>query len=450
MDSVLFDINSFNIIEDKDNYYFFRALNMADNYDIAQKITVFEDGKIKRIRTDRERYIGDTKYKENSVISLEEVYDHIKNNYRKDTNCISLTSNANVAVKYGRGAYKDKYVMIKIPKSKFEKKVIVAGQYMIQELDRIIQRKIEKLLEYKKNKILSIFENIDSVTENNELKKIITKRYTAKNKLLHLNNVHRDEKIKCFAPKSRVCNYQVLNKKQLLEINKLYAKLAILENEDILKNVIPHVSNFELRATIERAYSSVEVIHYGEISNENIIEVTKEVVDLFALIQQVNNIDKNLIKKLEEALLVAIQNGKKIRQVPDINFNIRDNISMKEVYRTTNGKIEYDKAKNIIKKLFYLGKSRKNAIILSNILEEVLDKKLEFKDCIEYIRKNGFRIEPEIVSIQNGNGVKLSESVNLDLTNEEKFLIDRIKSFSIEELDCIIEKSGLYNVWNVM
>ena len=113
MDSVLFDINSFNIIEDKDNYYFFRALNMADNYDIAQKITVFEDGKIKRIRTDRERYIGDTKYKENSVISLEEVYDHIKNNYRKDTNCISLTSNANVSVKYGRGAYKDKYVQIK-------------------------------------------------------------------------------------------------------------------------------------------------------------------------------------------------------------------------------------------------------------------------------------------------------------------------------------------------
>ena len=53
---------------------------------------------------------------EESNISLEEVYDHIKMHYRKDTNCISLTSNANIAINYGRGSYKDKYVMIKIPK----------------------------------------------------------------------------------------------------------------------------------------------------------------------------------------------------------------------------------------------------------------------------------------------------------------------------------------------
>ena len=35
----LFDIENFNIIEDEENYYFFRALNMADNQDI-------EDGSI--------------------------------------------------------------------------------------------------------------------------------------------------------------------------------------------------------------------------------------------------------------------------------------------------------------------------------------------------------------------------------------------------------------------
>ena len=96
----LFDINNFNTIQDEENYYFFRALNMADNNDIEQEITISSDGKIERIRTDRERCNGETKYTEDSKISLEELYDHIKMHYRKDTNCISLTSNANIAINY--------------------------------------------------------------------------------------------------------------------------------------------------------------------------------------------------------------------------------------------------------------------------------------------------------------------------------------------------------------
>ena len=55
MDDLL-DIDKFNVIEDGENYYFFRALNMADNSDIEQGITVSEDGSIDRIRTDRQRY----------------------------------------------------------------------------------------------------------------------------------------------------------------------------------------------------------------------------------------------------------------------------------------------------------------------------------------------------------------------------------------------------------
>ena len=52
----IFDIDKFNIIEDEDNYYFFRALNMADNQDIEDKIILDEDENLTRIRTDRERY----------------------------------------------------------------------------------------------------------------------------------------------------------------------------------------------------------------------------------------------------------------------------------------------------------------------------------------------------------------------------------------------------------
>ena len=146
----MFDIEKFNIISDEENYYFFRALNMSDNRDIEEKITVSEDGKIERIRTDRERYEGEPKYSEDTTITLEEVYDHIKMHYRKDTNCISLTSNANIAVDYGRGSYKDKYIMVKIPKREFGEKVVNAGQYMLKELYQRIEQALESIPTEKK------------------------------------------------------------------------------------------------------------------------------------------------------------------------------------------------------------------------------------------------------------------------------------------------------------
>ena len=140
MESV-FDIANFNVIEDEDNYYFFRALNMADNRDLEQGTILDSNGNYERIRTDRERYEedpekGTPKYNKDSKLSLDQVYDHIKMHYRKDTNCISLSSNANVSISYGRGFYKDKYVMVKVPKSEIGDKVINAGQYLLDEINK--------------------------------------------------------------------------------------------------------------------------------------------------------------------------------------------------------------------------------------------------------------------------------------------------------------------------
>ena len=49
----IFNIENFNIIEDEENYYFLRALNMADNQDLEQgKIILRNSGNIFRGRTD--------------------------------------------------------------------------------------------------------------------------------------------------------------------------------------------------------------------------------------------------------------------------------------------------------------------------------------------------------------------------------------------------------------
>ena len=288
MNEELFDINNFNIIQDGEYYYFFRALNMADNNDVDQGITISQDGKINRIRTDRERFEGKAKYKEDSQISLEEVYDHIKMHYRKDTNCISITSNSNVAINYGRVYYKDKYIMVKIPKKELGTTTFVAGKYLLKELYSKIMQSIETLPQDKKQEILEIFNNIENTKDSDTLKNIIQKKYTGKSKEISPNNAHLRKGIIYSSPKSRISSYQSLNDEQLLEVNKIYAKLAILENEHILEHAIPHSRNSKLRETIGRAFSSFELIHYGEINKENIIEIPKEVMDILALLQQMS------------------------------------------------------------------------------------------------------------------------------------------------------------------
>ncbi len=105
MNNNLFEINKFNIIQDNDNYYFFRALNKSDLGDIKTGKIVDNEGNIIRIRTDRERWEEKndkpSRYK-NSKLTLNEIFDHIKTNYDRDTNCISLSSSAKISIKYGR------------------------------------------------------------------------------------------------------------------------------------------------------------------------------------------------------------------------------------------------------------------------------------------------------------------------------------------------------------
>ncbi len=446
----IFDINKFNVIQDEENYYFFRALNMADNADIEQQTTTSTDGKIERIRTDRERFDGDAKYTEASEISLEEIYDHIKMHYRKDTNCISLTSNANIAVNYGRGSYKDKYVMVKIPKKEFGEKTLAAGQYMLKELYSKIQQAIESLPEDAKQRVSNAFEEIDKATESKDLKDIIAQRYTANREEVSLDRAHLRKGIIYSSPKARISNYQSLDDEQVLEVNKVYAKLAILENEQVLKHVIPHSSNSKLRETIGSAFSSTEVIHYGDIKQENIMEVPKEVVDLFALIQQIDGLDKGRVEQLKRTLITAVQNGVKIPAIPEIEEKVKADISIEEMYGITDGKVEYGKANSIVKNMFYLSKARKNAIQLSNVLSEILGQNSGFEDIIQYIRENGFRVEPEIITRQSNKGVKLSESVSLDLQQEEQILVNEIKKLSFEELDIVLKNSGLYNAKDII
>ena len=360
----LFDLDNFNIVEDEENYYFFRALNMADNQDLDSGIILDNMGNIKKIRTDRERYEENPenekpKYTENAQISLEQVYDHIKMHYRKDTNCISLSSNCNVSISYGRGSYKDKYIMIKIPKKELGEKVINAGQYMLEEISKKVDEYISSIST--DSKLLEIINKIENSKTEGEIKKAIKTRYNSKEPL-NINKARPRKGIIYKAPIARISNYQALNEDQSLEKNKTIAKLTLLERVGGMEPIIPNASNNNLLVqTIGNAFSSLELIHYGDIEKDEIINIQKEIVDIFALLQQIEGQDKGLVQDLKREVIRFVNEGRSL-EIPEDSMLLNSY----------------------------------NAREFSKLLRQITKNNPKYKEVIEYISKNGCVIEPNI------------------------------------------------------
>ena len=453
----LFDIDRFNIIEDEENYYFFRALNMADNQDLEAGVTLDNAGNIEKIRTDRERYEENAenelpKYSKDAEISLEQVYDHIKMHYRKDTNCISLSSNGNVSISYGRGFYKDRYVMVKVPKSELGEKVINAGQYMLEEIAKKVEEYISSIPD--DSRLLETISEIDNSKTAEEIRKAIETRYTTREPL-DPSNAKPRKGITYRSPVARISSYQALNEEQSLEKNKIIAKLTLLERVGGMEPLIPHTANNNLLVqTIGNAFSSLELIHYGDIEKDEIIDVPREIVDIFALLQQIEGQDQELVRDLKREVIRFANEGRSI-EIPENSsllkeYGVRDNISIEEMYELTDGKVEYGQANSIVKNMFYLAKSQSNARELAKLLNQIIRDNPKYRDIVQNIESNGFEIEPAIITRQSNRGVKLSESISLDLNGESTELIDKIKELSEEEQIEIMENGGLSDIRNIM
>ena len=429
----IFDINKFNIFSDEENYYFFRALNMADNTDIENGITLDSNGKIKKICTNRERYDGVAKYSENDVLSLEQITDHIKMHQLKETNCISLTSNANTALTYGRGYYKDKYVMVKVPKKELGKSVFEAGLYMLEQINNILNNYIAQddiLKEY--------FRKIDNCANNNELEEF--KKGLIKNNIIkieteadEINNSGLFEQGYSYNITSSQ-NYIALNEEQNFEKNKTVLKIDLLNRQ-----ILPKISNRLLIQTIGNAFSSLELIHYGEIIKDEIIELPRDITDIFGLLQQMPS-DLEYIDEIKRILISKVNKTKFTGSFTYKDFNIEDSsLSVENLYKITGGKVSYGDAVDLYKKAFYLSKSKLRTKRSVQVLNRLLDNNPKYYNTLKYILKKGYGIEPEITTRLSKNLVSVSESVSLDINNNRSELVDYINSLNEKYLTYILD-----------
>ena len=437
----MFDIEKFNIISDEENYYFFRALEPGDIEDLEKGI--IKDGEdYTRLRTDRERWEEthqeDARWNAESQVTLEEMFNHIKMDYSLQTNCISLTSNANVVRTYGE-MFNEKYVMIKVPKREMGEKVFNAGQYMLGEISRQVGERIENG-DIPEN-VLEDLQRIDNAKTSQEIKEIIKQRYKAPQKL-DMRKARPQRGIKYRAPHVRISNYQSLSEEQSLEKNKTIAKLTILEHKGLMEPLISHSANntFLIR-TLGSAFSSSEQIYYGDIEGNRITDVQKEIVDIFSLLQQVEGQDEQIVNELKNDMIKYVNEDRKI-DLPS-NSTLRDDIDIEQMYEMTEGKIEYGQMRSIVSKMFYLAKGQANARELAGILRQITGNNPKYEEIIQYIEENGFEIEPNIITRQNGRGYKISESVSIDLSQDEMNMLEQVKGLSTEELEDIIHSGGL-------
>ena len=428
----IFDIDKFNVYSDNDYYYFFRALNKADNNDIDMNITTDSNNKIERVRTNRERYNGVPKYSESSVLTLEEAVDHINTRHRKDTNCISLTSNANTAIMYGRGHYKDKYIVVKVPKKDIGKTTYEAGLYMLKEVTDFLNKEI------KGTNLEKVYERIDACKSSEELK--VIEDELQKSKLLKSNyNANNEEKSDLFQDgiKEKVINsdnYIALNDEQNLEKDKVVLKVNLYG-----KRILPKTGNNYLIKTIGNAFSSLELVHYKDIKQEEIIEIKKELIDIFGLLQQMpNNLDY-----LDEIKSILLENIDSIKYTGDYtykDFNIEDKeLSIENLYKITGGRISYKDAIDLYKNAYYLSKSKLRTKRSVEVLNRLLGKNLKYQKTLNYILKNGYGIEPEITVRKSKDLVNVSESVSINISPRKERLVSYINSLDSNHLMYVLD-----------
>jgi len=413
-------------LEDSDNIYLFRALtegNIEDRNNGIREIKPNSVREYEKIGYYRE-------YDNNSKLTLEELYKHIRIQYRHCyTNCVSLTEDANVALTYN--PENERYVMVCIPK-KYNEKLIDVREFFIQELSRIVNGSNIK----GNPKIQKLFLDIEQAKSNEELRSILRET---------------NEYITSFFISDR----QYLSKKEELEYHKILAKIKILEDNNIISNIVDSVDNDRLYSAIGNAFTSAEYIHYGTIEEENIIDCNKTYMDIFSLIQQAkfNGINQQTIERITNKVIQLMKNGYEITNSniaeEDKMFLTRqyskkqllnDELSIQKAYEFTEGLISYTDTLMQITAI----RSFAEAIIRKRILIDALKEAIPEED-IEYIFKDTYCLNPEFAIKQSGRGNQISNSVNIivsengkDLDNEAiRKILNKISNFSREQLEDI-------------
>ena len=411
-----------NCYQDTNYYYFFRALNKRDMAGIRDKSTLDSNGHIRKIVTDSTFYNHKDRYNEESELTLEEMVNHVKTHYDKDTNCISLSSDANVCLTYGRSDYEDKYVIIKVPKKEIGYTTFNAGKYIYEEILKRVNTYIEEhqstLTDLQKYYIESI-KNISTKEQLESIKKTLPEEYVDKTNEEFQNGLD--------FIKSKP--YEGYSDKENLAKDKLVMLLDVLDFE-----VIKGKTNRFVIQTMGSAFSSRELEHYKEVPKEKIVEMPTSLIEIMALLQQVPETEE--IKEIKSYLITHLDEIRQsTKEVDYSHFNPENlNLSLDNLYNLTAGKISYKEAKELYLNSMYLVKAKLRSFYSVNLLNQMLGNNPKYHNTLQSILDNSLGIEPIIMARSGNHALKVSDTVALYLPKNYQSLYDYVNNLKVQDM----------------
>ena len=423
-----------NCYQDTNYYYFFRALNKRDMAGIRDKSTLDEAGHISKIVTDSTFYNHKDRYNEFSELTLEEMVNHVKTHYDKDTNCISLSSDANVCLTYGRNDYEDKYVIIKVPKAELGHTTFNAGKYIYEEILKRVNTYLEEhqntLTDIQKYYIESL-KNISTKEQLESLKKTLPEEYVDKTNDEFQNGL---EFIKSKP-------YEGYSDTENLAKDKLVMLLDVLDFE-----VIKGKTNRFVIQTMGSAFSSRELEYYKEVPKEKIVEMPTSLVEIMALIQQVPETAE--IKEIKSYLITHLEEVRQsTKEVDYSHFNPEElDLSLDNLYDLTAGKISYKEAKELYLNSMYLVKAKLRSFYSVNLLNQILGNNPKYHNALQSLLDNSLGIEPTIMARSGNHVLKVSDTVALYLPKNYQSLYDYVNNLQIQDMyDLFTNPTNVFN-----
>ena len=416
----LFNIT--NCYQDTNYYYFFRALNKRDMTGIRNGSTLDEAGHISKIVTDSTFYNHKDRYNEESELTLEEMVNHVKTHYDKDTNCISLSSDANVCLTYGRSDYEDKYVIIKVPKKELGYTTFNAGKYIYEEILKRVNAYITEhqsaLTDLQRYYIESL-KNISTKEQLDNLKKTLPEEYIDKTNEEFQNGL---EFIKSKP-------YEGYSDIENLAKDKLVMLLDVLDFE-----VVRGKTNRFVVQTMGSAFSSRELEYYKEVPKEKIVEMPTSLVEIMALIQQVPETEE--IKEIKNYLLNHLEEVRQsTKEVDYSHFNPENlNLSLDNLYNLTEGKISYKEAKELYLNSIYLVKAKLRSFYSVNLLNNILGNNPKYHNALQSLLDNSLGIEPTIMARSGNHAMKVSDTVALYLPKNYQSLYNYVNNLQVQDM----------------
>ena len=416
----LFNIT--NCYQDNNNYYFFRALNRRDMTGIRNGSTLDSNGHINRIVTDSTFYNNKDRYNEFSELTLEEMVNHVKTHYDKDTNCISLSSDANVCLTYGRSDYEDKYVIVKVPKKELGKTTFNAGKYIYEEILKRVNAYItehEDALTDLQRYYIESLKNISTKEQLDNLKKTLPEEYIDKTNEEFQNGL---EFIKSKP-------YEGYSDKENLAKDKLVMLLDVLDFE-----VVKGKTNRFVIQTMGSAFSSRELEYYKEVPQEKIIEMPTSLIEIMALIQQMPETEE--IKEIKDYLLNHLEEVRQsTKEVDYSHFNPENlDLSLDNLYNLTAGKISYKEAKELYLNSMYLVKSKLRSFYSVNLLNQILGNNPKYNATLQSILDYSLGIEPTIMARSGNHALKVSDTVALYLPKAYQDVYDYVNNLQVQDM----------------